>query len=116
MRDRKPPARTLYVGANAGPWLSVIVWLPCRIAKPIVESAFCIDGDSDENSLACLNHLLAVLCMPIFPALAAAQTVAPDLILYNGKVFTSTAAHPYVQAIAIHGERIVATSDSAKIP
>jgi predicted amidohydrolase YtcJ len=37
------------------------------------------------------------------------------LVLLNGKIFTSVAAHPYVQALAIRGERITATGDSAKI-
>ena len=39
----------------------------------------------------------------------------PDLILVNGKIFTSNSANPYVQALAIRGERIVATGDSVKI-
>ena len=43
------------------------------------------------------------------------QQTAPDLILFNGKIFTSDVAHPYVQALAIRGERIVATGDSDKI-
>lgn len=52
---------------------------------------------------------------------AAKQPVAPvqqaalDLILFDGKVFTSDVAHPYVQALAIRGERIVATGDTDKI-
>jgi predicted amidohydrolase YtcJ len=37
------------------------------------------------------------------------------LLLLNGKIFTSDAAHPYVQAVAIRGERIAATGDSEKI-
>ena len=36
-------------------------------------------------------------------------------MLLNGKVFTSDASHHYVQALAIRGERIVATGDSATI-
>jgi predicted amidohydrolase YtcJ len=44
-----------------------------------------------------------------------AQQQPPDLILLNGQMFTSDSAHPYVQALAISGERIVATGDSAKI-
>jgi len=44
-----------------------------------------------------------------------AQQQPPDLILLNGQIFTSDAAHPYVQALAISGERILATGDSAKI-
>lgn len=46
---------------------------------------------------------------------AERQQVAPDTVLFNGKIFTSDAAHPYVQALAIRGERIMATGDSAKI-
>ena len=46
---------------------------------------------------------------------ANCQQAAPDLVLLNGKIFTSDAAHPYVQALAIRGERITATGDSAKI-
>lgn len=40
---------------------------------------------------------------------------APDLILLNGKIFTSDASRPYVQALAIRGEHVVATGDSATI-
>lgn len=45
----------------------------------------------------------------------AAQQQPPNLILLNGRIFTSDAAHPYVQALAISGERILATGDSAKV-
>ena len=44
-----------------------------------------------------------------------AQTAAPDLILFNGKIFTSDTAHPYAQALAIRGDRIVLAGESAKI-
>jgi predicted amidohydrolase YtcJ len=46
---------------------------------------------------------------------AFAQQAKPDLILLNGKIFTSVAAHPYVEALAICGDRIVATGDTATI-
>jgi predicted amidohydrolase YtcJ len=46
---------------------------------------------------------------------AWAQQANPDLILFNGKIFTSVAAHPYVQALAIRGARIVATGDAKTI-
>lgn len=36
-----------------------------------------------------------------------------ELILYNGKIFTSDAANPYVQALAMRGERIVATGGNS---
>jgi predicted amidohydrolase YtcJ len=46
---------------------------------------------------------------------ASAQGVAPDTILFDGKIFTSDPADLYVQALAIRGERIVARGDSTKI-
>jgi predicted amidohydrolase YtcJ len=46
---------------------------------------------------------------------AFAQQGNPDLILVNGKIFTSLAAHPYVEALAIRGDRIVATGDTKRI-
>lgn len=59
--------------------------------------------------------LLSFLFLLSASALFAGQEPAPDLILVNGKVFTSDAAHTYVHALAIRGERIVATGDSDKI-
>ena len=51
-----------------------------------------------------------------FPALLSwGQQAAPDMVLLNGKIFTSDSAHPYVQALAIRGERIVAADSSVKI-
>lgn len=58
--------------------------------------------------------VLAVSSMSV-SVVVANQRPAPGLILFNGKIFTSDAAHPYVQALAIRGERIVATGDSSKI-
>lgn len=44
-----------------------------------------------------------------------AQPAPPDLILLNGKVFTSNLSRPYVEALAIRGERIVATGTTKEI-
>jgi predicted amidohydrolase YtcJ len=46
---------------------------------------------------------------------AYGQQLAPDLILVNGKVFTSSASHPYVEALAVRGERITAVGSSKQI-
>jgi hypothetical protein len=64
-----------------------------------------------------LSICTAALAVTIISAgwAAHAQDAAPDLVLFNGKIFTSDAAHPYVQALAVRGERILATGDSAKI-
>jgi len=45
----------------------------------------------------------------------ARPDAAPDVILYNGKIFTSNAAQPTAEALAIRGERIVAVNSSTKI-
>jgi predicted amidohydrolase YtcJ len=69
--------------------------------------------------LDCGNVLRAFLSTVAFLALshvaAQSQRAEPDLVLLNGKIFTSDAAHPYVQALAIRGERITAAGDSAKV-
>ena len=46
---------------------------------------------------------------------AYGQQPTPDLILVNGKVFTSSASRPYSDALAIRGERIVAVGTSKEI-
>ena len=40
---------------------------------------------------------------------------SPDTIIVNGKVFTANTMQPWAQAIAIRGERIVGTADTATI-
>lgn len=59
---------------------------------------------------AALFAALLAFCLASTP-----QEPTPDLILFNAKIFTGNVAHPYVQALAIRGERIIATGDSAKI-
>jgi len=51
----------------------------------------------------------------LVPILSFGQRVSADLILFNGKVFSANPAHPYAQAIAIRGERIIAVGTSAEI-
>lgn len=59
----------------------------------------------------------ALLCSGLFClcASALAQQEDPDLVLFNGKIFTSVASRPYAEALAIRGERIVATGDTRTI-
>jgi predicted amidohydrolase YtcJ len=57
---------------------------------------------------------LLVALVPLSPP-AGAKDAAPDLILFNGKIFTSAESVPYVQALAIRGERIVAAGDSSVV-
>lgn len=49
------------------------------------------------------------------PSIALSQAPPPDLVLFNGKIFTSNSAHPYVEALAIRGDRIVAVGTSREI-
>ena len=53
--------------------------------------------------------LLSPLALTLLAALSSGQQSPADVILLNGKIFTSDSAHPYVEALAIRGERIVAT-------
>ena len=59
-----------------------------------------------------LKRATTVLGTLFFSLTAAAETATPDLILYNGKIFTSSAGRPYVQALAIRKDRILASGDS----
>src|ERR1700682_1790513 len=59
--------------------------------------------------------LSTALSLNFLPALAVGQQLSPDLILLSGKIFTSDSAHPYVEALAIRGDRIVAAGNSEKI-
>src|SRR4051812_12126489 len=45
----------------------------------------------------------------------SACAAAPDLILFNGKVFTSDVANPHAEALAISGERIVEVGTTKNI-
>ena len=56
---------------------------------------------------------IGLLCLSM--SAFAQQQGDPDLILFNGKIFTSVEARPYVEALAIRGERIVATGDTKTI-
>jgi len=60
--------------------------------------------------------MLAVAILIAFSfSSASAQQTSPDLILFNGRVFTSNAGQPYVEALAIRGERILAVGTSKEI-
>ena len=44
-----------------------------------------------------------------------ARPVAPDLVLYNGRVFTADSTHPWAEAVAIRGDRIIDVGTTARI-
>jgi predicted amidohydrolase YtcJ len=63
-----------------------------------------------------LASLLAVLVLPLgLVAPGFGQSAPADIVLVNGRVFTSNGARSFVEALAIRGERIVAVGTSAEI-
>src|SRR5215218_82377 len=60
-----------------------------------------------------LKRLAAVLSLWLLGGCTIANT--PDTILINGKIFTATPAQPWVQALAIRGDRVIAAGDVATI-
>lgn len=61
------------------------------------------------------TRILLCVFAGLLLSITARSQQPPELIVYHGKIFTSSTTHPYVQALAIRGERIVATGDSDKI-
>lgn len=59
------------------------------------------------------SSILFIFCVGLCAGFAHAQ--APDTILVNGRIFTGTTAQPYVEALAIRGDRIVAVGTSAEV-
>ncbi len=56
-----------------------------------------------------------VLAVCFFLGATAARAAAPDVIFYNGKVFTSDSSRPWAEAVAVKGKRIVAVGTSQKV-
>ena len=61
------------------------------------------------------RNVIAVLGVVCACSPALTQEIPPDTVLLNGKIFTGVASRPYVEALAIRGERIVATGDTKTI-
>jgi hypothetical protein len=59
--------------------------------------------------------LLVATAFSLLAARVLGQQSPPDLILINGKIFTSNSGQPYAEALAIRGERIVAVGASKDI-
>ena len=59
--------------------------------------------------------LVPLVALVLSVAAAGCAGNAPDTILINGKVFTANPAQPWAQAVAIRGDRIVGTADTATI-
>lgn len=60
---------------------------------------------------------LGIACS-VAPGLGVAQnarTAPPDLVLVGGKIFTADSTHPWAEAVAIRGERIVAVGNTIDV-
>jgi hypothetical protein len=58
-------------------------------------------------------HVVCYSCVHL--CVLAAQAQSPDMILYHGHIFTGDTAIPWVEAISIHGNTILATGSNAKV-
>lgn len=68
--------------------------------------------------MSCSRALLVfVITLSASPSGAQVQprTAPPDTILVNGRVFTGSETHPYAEALAIKGTRILAIGTSEEI-
>ncbi len=66
----------------------------------------------------CIRYFHLVFVAVLFTIVGVSPVTAqvpPDLILFNGKIFTSDLAMPTAEALAISGERISAVGSSAAI-
>ena len=68
------------------------------------------------NTMDDMRKLLFILFIgTLFNLSVLANQAAPDLILYNGKIFTSDDAQPDAEAIAVGGERVLAVGSNEEI-
>ncbi len=73
--------------------------------------------DSEKMYCVAMKKLLVILtasCV-LGNATASAQQSPPDLILFNGKIFTAAPSAPYARALAIRGATIMAVGDTATV-
>jgi hypothetical protein len=59
--------------------------------------------------------LLLVAIVLGLPSIVLSQAPPPDLVLFNGKIFTSNSTQPYVEALAVRGDRIVTVGASREV-
>jgi imidazolonepropionase-like amidohydrolase len=66
-----------------------------------------------QNRVSILIALL--FWLPVGAPDVKAQTQPPDLILINGRVFTAAEDHPFSEALAIKGDRVLAVGTNRQI-
>src|SRR5262249_19574561 len=61
------------------------------------------------------KHALTALIIVTLLTMLSGQQSSPQLVLYNGKIFTSDAKHPYAEALAIQDDHILAVGSTSEI-
>ncbi len=62
----------------------------------------------------CGIGLVSFFLISLSSVLSAADGAAAERVLYNGKVFTGEPDHPYAEAVALRGDKIVAVGTKAE--
>lgn len=58
----------------------------------------------------CISTLLLSVCLT-----TAALAASNEFVLYNGKIFTGEPDHPYAEAVAVRGDKIVAVGNRSDV-
>src|SRR5438309_7820874 len=62
-----------------------------------------------------LYRYVSTLAAVIAPLASRMSAQAPSLVLLNGRIFTGDSARPWVQALAVRGDRIAAIGSTAEV-
>jgi predicted amidohydrolase YtcJ len=62
-----------------------------------------------------MGKTFAALVLVAIGGLGAASAQPADTLLVNGRIYTLDPSHPWVEALAIEGERVLATGTSAEV-
>ena len=55
------------------------------------------------------------VCLLLFCSCVSFASAADERVLYNGKIFTGEPEHPYAEAVAIRGDKIVAVGNRGEV-
>ena len=61
------------------------------------------------------KHALTALAVVTWLTMVSGRQSSPDLVLFKGRIYTSNAKHPYAEALAIQGDRILAIGSTSEI-
>jgi predicted amidohydrolase YtcJ len=88
---------------------------PFRLAYSLQASARKESAHRTRKSTRMLWFAVSTLFVLLHLVFAYGQTPDPDLVLVNGKIFTSNTTQPFIQALAIRGDRIAAVGTSEEM-